>query len=85
MYVLKSLCGVVVLSQRSVAAGDGVIGFRLIDRAKIALNRIYGADRERDPEHDGNHVGTINSTVITLLVIAETRFDTTPRLDAIFR
>src|SRR6266404_4996591 len=41
-------------SQQSVAASDGVIGFRLLDRAKVAVYRIYCAERQRDPEHDGN-------------------------------
>jgi len=36
------------------AAGDGVMGLRLLDRTKVAVYRIYCADRERDPEQDGN-------------------------------
>jgi hypothetical protein len=35
---------------KSVAAGGGVMGFRLVDRAKIVVNQIDGADRERYDE-----------------------------------
>src|ERR1700692_2090909 len=38
---------------KSVAAGGGVMGFRLVDRAKIVVNQIDGADREHDPQRNG--------------------------------
>ena len=40
-------------NQKSVAAGGGVMGFRLVDRAKVVVNQIDGADREHDRQRDG--------------------------------
>ena len=51
---------------KSVAAGGGVMGFRLVDRAKIVVNQIDGANREHDPSAMANNVGRTNSRVITL-------------------
>src|SRR5258708_37505983 len=38
---------------KSVAAGGGGMGFRLVDRAKVVVNQIDGADREHDPQPKG--------------------------------
>jgi hypothetical protein len=59
----------------SAAAGDGVIGFRLIGGDEVFVCQIDGADR--DPQREGyyNTVGTTNFKVITLWVIADPRFD----------
>ena len=37
---------------KSVAAGGGVIGFRLVDRAKVVVNQMNGADRKHDRHRD---------------------------------
>jgi hypothetical protein len=42
------------------------MGFRLVDRAKIVVNQIDGANREHDPSAMANNVGRTNSRVITL-------------------
>jgi hypothetical protein len=34
-------------------AGGGIMGFRLVDRAKIIVYQIDGADREYDTQRDG--------------------------------
>jgi|GraSoiStandDraft_29_1057270.scaffolds.fasta_scaffold751658_2 hypothetical protein len=57
------------------------MGLRLVDRTKVAVDRIYCADRERDPETMAIIVGTTNSMVI----ITETRFDPARALDATVR
>ena len=36
----------------SAAAGDGMIGFRLIDRAEVVVCQIDGTDREHDPQRE---------------------------------
>jgi hypothetical protein len=38
---------------KSEAAGDVVMGFRLVDGPKIIVYQIDGADREHDPERNG--------------------------------
>jgi hypothetical protein len=54
---------------KSVAAGGGVIGFRLVDRSKVLLCQINGDDREHDASARANNVGTTNSRVIPLQVM----------------
>jgi hypothetical protein len=40
---------------KSKAADDGVIGFRLVDGGKVVIDQMDRADREHEPQHNGEH------------------------------
>ena len=67
-----------------MAAGGGVIGFRLVDRAKVVFNQMDGPDREHDRQRDGQQ-GRYDEFQSILRVIADTRFDQPPGQKIIFR
>src|SRR4051812_3986943 len=61
--------------ETSMPADDGVVRFKLIDGKKISVRKIARANRNRNGSATANAVGTTNSTAITFLVMADTRYD----------